>query len=368
MKIGISLLNLRIGAMGGFEIFLHKIIENITTYDESNEVVFIVNNHNKNFIPSDLNFYNIGYNLWQTNVLRIQEAILPFIYNPIKKGIIDLNLDVIFFPHHAMFPVNIPIPSVINVADIQHIYYPNYFSFCDKIFRKLIYKRSLKKCNRIIAISEFTAKSLVEHYEISIDKVNVIHHGFDSNSLSSSSTNRYVLSKTPFIYYPAASFLHKGHKNLFKSFSKLRNENKISHNLILTGVRDSNWKYIKKFIKEYNIEEFVIDYGYVDYSTVLDLYKYADIIVFPTEFEGFGLPVLEASQFNKKIICSKLEIFDEIGVPSSYQIDFSDSKQFLDAINSNNSYSLLKQPITWKESIQNIHKTLIETANLERLK
>ena len=368
MKIGISLLNFRIGVMGGFEIFLRKIIENISSYDEKDEIVFIVNDHNKNFIPSHLNFHNIGYNLWQTNLLRIQEAIFPFIFNPIKKGIEDLNLDVIFFPHHAMFPINLSIPSVINVADIQHIYYPNYFSFYDKIFRKLIYKRSLKKCNKIISISKFTAKSLAKYYEISIDKINVIHHGFESKFFKTSSSNRYSLNKTPFIYYPAASFLHKGHKKLFKTFSKLRNENKILYNLVLTGVRDSNWKNIKKFIKEYNIEEFVIDYGYIDYPTVLDLYKYADIIVFPTEFEGFGLPVLEASQFNKKIICSKLEIFDEIGVPSSYQIDFSDSKQFLDAINSNNSYSLLKQPITWKESIQNIHKTLIETANLERLK
>ena len=53
------------------------------------------------------------------------------------------------------------------------------------------------------------------------------------------------------------------------------------------------------------------------------------MFVFPTEFEGFGLPVLEAVQFNKKIICSRLSIFDELGVPKQYQVDFLIKMSFI---------------------------------------
>ncbi len=105
----------------------------------------------------------------------------------------------------------------------------------------------------------------------------------------------------------------------------------------------------------------IIDYGFIPYSDVLSLYAGADAVVFPTEYEGFGLPILEAAQFGKKLICSRLAVFDEIGVPARCQIDFSDPEKLFERIMSDEIPSLEKEPITWKESISLIYALLKET-------
>jgi glycosyltransferase involved in cell wall biosynthesis len=132
--------------------------------------------------------------------------------------------------------------------------------------------------------------------------------------------------------------------------------------LVLSGVRDAHWNSLAADIIRLGIVDVVLDFGFIDYSEVVGLYRGADAIVFPTEFEGFGLPVLEAAQYEKKIICSRLDVFNEIGVPQAFQIDFSDPHQLKSALNSNKPYALEKNTITWAESISKIYDVLRKTA------
>ena len=99
----------------------------------------------------------------------------------------------------------------------------------------------------------------------------------------------------------------------------------------------------------------IIHLGYLPYAEVLSLYQDADVIVFPSEFEGFGLPVLEAVQFKKKIICSRIPTFAELGVPEKWQIDFSDPDQFFEALEQPGPTVLTHEPLPWPEAI---HQTM----------
>jgi len=122
------------------------------------------------------------------------------------------------------------------------------------------------------------------------------------------------------------------------------------------------WKKLIQGIDE-DMKEYIIDYGFINYTQVKHLYHGADAIVFPSEFEGFGLPVLEAVQFEKKIICSRLSVFDEIGVPTQYQIDFSDENELYKAILSETPFKLEKQPLSWDDSISRIYNVIKKVVN-----
>tara|TARA_B100000927_G_scaffold241685_1_gene203234 strand:+ start:137 stop:1216 length:1080 start_codon:yes stop_codon:yes gene_type:complete len=359
MRIGVSLLNLRLGKMGGFEIFLKKIVELLPKSSNKDEIIFFVNSSNHQFVPDKELKIEIPWSEKKTNFYRIVEAVLPNIKSSITNIIHKEKLDIMLFPHQAMFPIGINVPSVIVVADIQHIYFKKYFKLIDLIFRKLTYDKAIFKCNKIIAISQFTADSLCTNFSVDRNKIEVVHHGF---SCSKSYDVEAKSKNDPYIYYPAASFPHKGHKILFESFAFLKRNKFLPHKLILSGMRDKFWKKLIKYIDE-DIKEFIVDYGFIDYDQVKNLYHGADAIVFPTEFEGFGLPVLEAVQFNKKIICSRLSVFDEIGVPKKYQIDFSDPNELYEAIISEIPFRLEKKPLTWENSINRIYNVLRKTAN-----
>jgi len=358
MRIGVSLLNLRLAKMGGFEVFAKQIVELLPKCSKNDEIIFFVNSSNREFVSEKELVIEIPWSENKTNFFRIVEAILPNFKNPINSIIYRKKIDIMLYPHQAMFPIGINVPSVIVVADIQHIYFKKYFKLMDLIFRKLVYDRAIFKCNKIIAISQFTADSLLTNFSLDRNKIEVIHHGFSDSKFN---IMKPVAVNEPYIYYPAASFPHKGHRNLFDSFAFLKRNKKIPHKLILSGMRNKFWKKIIKYIDE-DIKEHIIDYGFIDYNKVKYLYHKANVIVFPTEFEGFGLPVLEAVQFNKKIICSRLSIFDELGVPKQYQVDFSNKNELYEAIISETPFKLEKKPLSWEDSITRIYNVIKETA------
>ena len=96
----------------------------------------------------------------------------------------------------------------------------------------------------------------------------------------------------------------------------------------------------------------------------MSLYKGAEAILFPSEFEGFGIPVIEAVQFNKKVICSQLAVFDEIGVPRQWQIDYRNSDALMQALAAPGPTRLDVVPSTWADMARNTLVLLKETAKL----
>lgn len=267
-----------------------------------------------------------------------------------------------FYTQQSVFPINTRVPSLLFVADVQYLFYPEYFSFADRSFRKISYLRSMQQATRITTVSRFTADHLIERCGVPGQKIRVIHHGYDPPA---DEPDEPVPSPVapPYIYYPAASYPHKGHVRLFRSFADLKRRGLIRHRLLLSGDRNAYWPRLEKVIREEGMESEIVHMGYVSYDEVVALYRNADAIVFPSEFEGFGLPVLEAVRFRKKIICSRLETFAELGVPACWQIDFSDPDQLLRALAQAGPTSLEQEPISWPEAVRHTLEFVRETAS-----
>lgn len=350
MRIGISLLNFRPGKVGGIETYIRKVIELAPKFSSEGKVVFLAHRNVANLLPEGVEVIAVDWPLWKMDLLRMTEAFSLWRARSVERQIAAAKIDVMFFTQQSMFPFHCPVPSVLFVADVQYLLSPQYYSWFDRLFRKRAYLPSIAACNRITTISEFTAGHLVEYCGVPREKITVIPHGYDPHVCEVGDLPASVT--TPYLYYPAATYPHKGHAQLLRIFAQLKRAGLVPHKLVLSGFQTPSWKKLQRIVRDEKISKDVIHCGFVSSGEVTALYQQADAVLFPTEFEGFGIPVLEAVQFGKKIVCSKLPVFDELGVPSEWQIDYRDPEQLLMALTQTDPTQLTKPPISWSESIR----------------
>jgi glycosyltransferase involved in cell wall biosynthesis len=254
---------------------------------------------------------------------------------------------VVFFPQQSIFPKTVDVPCVLVVHDLYHLLLPQYLSVGQRFVRRRSYAQSILRADRVIAISHVTKKTILDHYDIDPERITVVPHGWMPLNIASEAKK----SETgEYIYYPAITRPHKNHHVLLKSIAALKSQGRFDCRLVLSGIQTSHWKTLRRQIRQLHLEETVHHEGYVSYERVHQLYRGADCVVFPTIFEGFGLPVMEAVEAGKKILVSPLEVFDEIGVPKRFQIDFADPEQLYRGLQEPGVTVLERQPLSWDES------------------
>jgi glycosyltransferase involved in cell wall biosynthesis len=331
MKIAISLLNFRPGAIGGAETYLRQVIPRIADARGTDQIVLVTYRENAGAIAGP-GLENLAIDISEREITRarILEAISPWRCRRVERAFDEIAADVVFFPQQSIFPKHISAPCLLTVVDVQHLFFPQYFSLPDRVFRHLAYRSSLQRAGHVIAISQYTRDTVIQRCGVDPGKITAVPFGAAGIDVGGILPDDEL--PRPFLYYPAASFPHKNHQTLLRTYAQLRQAGNFPYKLVLTGKQTKHWPAIEKLIAELGIAGDVIHPGFVPFERIQRIYQAADAIVFPTQFEGFGLPVVEAVEFGKKIITSRLAVFDEIGVPPQFQIDFAKPAELLAAL------------------------------------
>jgi glycosyltransferase involved in cell wall biosynthesis len=362
MKIVISLLNFRSERIGGTETYLRQLIPRLSEAAGQHELMLLVDRDRdaENLFPG---IARSVVDLGTAGVLveRGLEAVTHYRCRAAEKILHRMQPDVVFFPQQSIFPKNVTAPSVLVVHDLYHIYLPQYLSVLQRLVRNRGYASSIYRAQRIIAISQFTKDTVVEHYGVNPDRISVIPHGIESAACDLTPGDPEVTR--PYLYYPATSLPHKNHAVLFESVAQLKAGRRFDYELVLSGVQTRHWKTLRRQIRRLGLEQTVRHLGFISYDRVQRLFRGAECILFPTTFEGFGLPVVEAFEARKKIIVSRLKIFGELGVPDRFQIDFDDPDQLDAAIRLPGVTTLRRQPWTWQEAAVATLDLLLEEAS-----
>lgn len=364
MRIVISLLNYRPGQIGGTETYLRKLVAGLDALcaQAGDELVLVSRAGDiDDFVAPHARRIALPLADRQLVIQRSLEALTPWRAKAIERVFADIGADVALFPQQSIFPKACAGPMAMTVHDVQHLVLPANISKAERIFRWASYPRSLRRADKLLAISEYTKRTVVEHCGIDADKLTVIPHGIDADEAIDQVQPWNPVDK-PFVFYPAASHPHKNHAALFRSIAALREEGRWQHHLVLSGKRTTYYQTLEAMLTSSGLSDLVTHVGFVSFGKVQQLYQAADTVVFPTQFEGFGLPVLEAAQFGKRLITSRLEVFEEIGVPRENQIDFDKPEQFARAMTLPSPTVLTHQPITWAEHARRVHALLHELA------
>jgi len=203
------------------------------------------------------------------------------------------GLDVVHFPLTVMIPRMTALPAVTTVLDLQHEFLPAFFSRAELAYRRAVYGRSIRESRLVITISEHAARAVIERYGLPESRVRPIHLGLDHKTFTPGETMR-----EPFLIYPARAWPHKNHERLFTAFSVLRQRHP-ELKLVLTAYEGPT-------------PPGVTSVGHVSRDELVRLYRTSAGLVFPSLYEGFGQPPLEAMACGCPVASSNAASLPEI--------------------------------------------------------
>jgi glycosyltransferase involved in cell wall biosynthesis len=314
---------------GGF-IYARNLLDNLFEIDKHNKYIIFLNKSNFSYFKKRYEKYsNVSFTVIDIRrdiMLNPLRAISKFI-SKIKKDdekreeiirreiqvyINKKNIDMLFFPSGIIYPKGLTnIKTISTIYDLQHEYFPENFSENQIIFRRQNYKYTALNSDHIIAISNYTKKTIVEKYNINLDKISVIY--LDAIKSNKDISNISIELPKQFIFYPAAPWPHKNHKLLVEVLNNLKNKFPNLH-LVFTGVTKNKKlkEEIDVLINKYNLSDKVLFLGFVSDAKLCSIYKKADMLVFPSSFEGFGIPIIEAFKYKVSVIAARNSSISEI--------------------------------------------------------
>lgn len=218
---------------------------------------------------------------------------------------------------------NIPLLSIkskiriVTIHDVNHLSNPSYFNFLKRLWAKILYKNAVKKSSQIITVSEFSKSEILKHFEVKNSKINVIHCGVNQDF------NVSEIAESDHVILPDFYFLYVGnvkpHKNLMlllQAYNQLEKSIKDTYKLVILGKKDG---FITKdnkvfdFIARHTLEDNIHFTGYIKDKQISSAYKRATMFIFPSLYEGFGLPILEAMSCGVPILSSDKASLPEVG-------------------------------------------------------
>jgi len=220
---------------------------------------------------------------------------------------------------------NIPLffsgKQVTTINDCSFDRFPEEFpSIKAKIYYKIFFPLALSKSDRIIAISQSTKTDLIKYHKISSDKVKVIYLGIDidyfRSRLGNEKINQYIKKKysldVPFGLYVGLTRPRKNLINLLKAIKMLREKKNIDFKMVFVGKIDNRFLDIEYTARKLKINDIVIQTGFISDEEMITLYGMAAFFIFPSLYEGFGLPILEAMACGTPVIASNVSSIPEV--------------------------------------------------------
>jgi glycosyltransferase involved in cell wall biosynthesis len=350
VKLAMSLLSLRPGQVGGAETYVRQLVAKLPAAASPGDLLVAVMDRD---VAAGLETPG-----WERVVVpasartlvveRILEATTPWRARAIERILGEVAADVTLFPQQSIFPARAPGRTVLTIVDVQHLELPELIPVAERVFRAAVYPRSMARADRLVAISEFTRRTVIERCAVAREKVTTVPLGYEPRGGAAVAPTDRVVG--PYLYYPAATFAHKNHAALIRAWATLHRTGAVPAKLVFTGMQTPAWKGLARLASDLGVADDVVHLGFLPFAEIRRVYAGAEAIVFPSRYEGFGIPVLEAAvEFGKKVITSRLPVFDELGVPAERQIDFSDPGALLTALRLPGPTVLTRTPSSWED-------------------
>jgi glycosyltransferase involved in cell wall biosynthesis len=317
VRIGINALYLIPGEVGGTEIMLRELVKALDALGSPHEFVVFTNRETGRLgthcveLPVEA----------RSRPARIlyEQLRLPGV---LRRERIDALLNAGFTA-----PLLSALPQVTIFLDLQHKRHPEYFRWFDLPFWRFFLWGSARKSKRLVAISEATGSDLAKYYNIPSARIDVAQLGVEPGFFDLAPRRE----DGGYILYPSTTHPHKNHDRLLRVFRRLL-EDRPGMRLVLTGVRGFVGSRVEELIIELGLEPSVDVLGWLPREELYDVYRRATAFIYPSRFEGFGMPVLEALAAGLPSACSNIEPLRSISGGAALLFDPDDDEQILAAL------------------------------------
>lgn len=250
---------------------------------------------------------------FDSKIYGIKEQ-LKFPYKKLKK----MKPDILHVPHY-----NVPIfyrgKMVVTIHDLTHLklkqFLPNKFAY---LYAKFMMWVAIKKSSVVLTVSENSKQDILQYFKVNPDKIKVIYNGVGEEFRKKSKDEidylyeKYNIPRNKKILMYAGNLKpHKNIEKLLEAFSLL--EDKENYVLLIVGKAFENYTVLDEKEKQLGIKDFIINTGSLTQEQIIDVYNLADLFIFPSLYEGFGLPIIEALACGTKVISSNTSSLPEVG-------------------------------------------------------
>jgi len=310
LRIGVNALYLIPGGVGGTEIYLRNLLAALAEIDAVNQYVVFTNRETgADLVPRQPNFLEAPQNIrasFRPGRILWEQLVLPFACR---------GLNVLFNPGFtAPFPCGCPMVTVFH--DLQHKRHPEYFRWFDLPFWQFFLWAAARKSRGLIAVSGATRDDIRRYYGVD---ARVIHHGVERGFFEIAKNRR------PKDYLLCVSTLHP-HKNLERLVRVYKQAGGLPH-LVITGLKG----FAARQIQELAGTSVKIT-GWIPREELYELFRGACGFIYPSTFEGFGMPVLEAMAAGVPVACSDIPPLREIAGDTVHYFDPASDAEMLDAL------------------------------------
>lgn len=331
MRIGIDA-RMYSSGFTGIGRYVHELVDHLLTVDKKNEYVLFMNSPEfENYEPRSKRVKKVKVNAKHYSFAEQ----VRFLWKIWRSGV-----DLMHFTHFNA-PILYRGRSVVTIHDLTLSLYPGkkMNSWFHRWAYRTVLKRTVKRAERIIAVSGNTKKDLDEMLGTDPAKVEVIYLGVggDFGPRADSVANEELRKKygitRDFVLYTGLWRSHKNVVNLIKAMRLLNEDAGFEPQLVITGKEDPHYPEIKRSVKELGLEGDVIFTGFVPDDELVSLYQEAKVYAFPSLYEGFGLPPLEAMRCGTPVVASKCACIPEVcGEDNALFFDPYDTEDIASAI------------------------------------
>ncbi|MCF8383978.1 MAG: glycosyltransferase family 4 protein [Chlorobium sp.] len=262
----------------------------------------------------------VSRNIHRT-AIRLKKSIMKRMgKHPIKtrKLLKEMAVDLLFCPFTAPTYYEPEIPVVSTIYDLQYKTYPEFFTPEDVALRNKTFLEACSRATMLTAISDYSRKSAIQHGNIEPDRIRTIYLQMAQRITSKTENpdkllNHFGLTSNLYFIYPANFWKHKNHEILLTAFAiSTRQGLPQDIKLVCTGAPGERQQWLIRAASVLGLENRVIFPGYLPTDELSSLLSHAAGMVFPSLYEGFGLPVIEAMAAGIPVACSNTRSLPEI--------------------------------------------------------
>ncbi len=287
--------------------------------------------------------------------------------------------DVYHAPHYVLPPL-VPCRSVVTIHDTIHLMFPQYLPNRGAYaYARTLMWAAAKRSDRILTVSESSKRDIVRHFNVPPEKVVVIYNALDERFGAEPLPEEFARVRERFqldhgfVLYVGNIKPHKNLVRLIEAFDGLRREGFDGLKLLIIGDEITKWPALRRAVHKYKLHKHVRFLGFQSDETLAVLYRLAAVFVFPSLYEGFGLPPLEAMASGTPVVTSNLSSLPEVAGDAALLVDPYDADAIRDAIRRVLTEPALREDLrrkglarakqfSWEESVARTRQIYMETA------
>jgi glycosyltransferase involved in cell wall biosynthesis len=301
LRIGVNALYLIPGGVGGTEIYLRHLLGALAAADRENAYFVFTNRETpREFVPAQPNFQVVAEPVRAV----ARPARLLWEQTGLVLAALGRRLDVLFNPGFTA-PVLCGCPQVTMFHDMQHKRHPEHFRGFELPFWRMFLWAAAHRSRILLTPSEVARTDLLHYYRVPPGKVRVAPEGVDP-AFFEIARERQSAPREPYFLCPSTSHPHKGLVPLVGAFARVRRQCP-DFRLVITGVRGFHAEAVERAIAGNHLSDAVELTGWLPREELYKRFRHAFAFVYPSTFEGFGLPVLEALAAGVPAACSRIE-------------------------------------------------------------